>query len=342
MTETASETQPILAFRGVTRRFHGQTLPAVDSVDLEVAHGEILALIGESGSGKTTLLRLAAGLELPDAGEVLIEGECVAGGRLRRRPLPPEKRRFGLVSQDGALFPHLVGERNVAYGLRGMDTAAKAARVAECLGVVGLADKAKRYPHELSGGERQRLALARALAPRPRLILLDEPFSHLDPALRRRLREEIREILARLSQTALLVTHDPEDALAIANRVAILERGQVAQTGTPREVYLHPASKYCAERFGPANRVVDAESGEIQWTRPEDARWIACEVAEEGTSVAVESVRPLGHLWEVRVVPETDPGERWLCFLKEGALLKAGDRGRVAWRGAPETVVWKS
>jgi len=337
-----TEPPPLLAFHRVSRRFPSQSRPAVDAVDLSVERGEILALIGESGSGKTTLLRLAAGLELPDEGEVLIEGVCVAGGEARDRPLPPEKRRFGLVSQDGALFPHLKAEANVAYGLSGMSRDERVARVAECFAVVDLVGKERRYPHELSGGERQRLALARALAPRPRLILLDEPFSHLDPALRRRLREEIREILAGLSQTALLVTHDPEDALAIASRVAILERGKLVQTGTPSEVYLSPASQYCAERFGPANRVHDPVTGEDQWARPEDARWISCELADEGEAVVVESVRPMGNIWEVRVLPEGQGGEKWLCFLKEGGQIHPGERGRVAWRGSPDRVAWKS
>ncbi len=332
----------MLEFRGVSCRYRSQNHPAVEGFDIEVAEGEILALIGESGSGKTTLLRLAAGLEEPDGGSVWLGGECVAGEGRDGLMVPPEKRRLGLVFQDGALFPHLKAAKNVAYGLTGTDRAARDARVAHCLGIVGLGGKEKRYPHELSGGERQRLALARALAPSPRLLLLDEPFSHLDPALRRRLREEIRDLLKDLGQTALLVTHDPEDALAIASRVAILDRGRLLQTGSPSEVYRHPLNLYCAERFGPANRVVERGTGVMAWRRPEDARWISCELAEEGDMVTVEDVRPMGNVFEVRVKPDGYEGERWLCFLKEVAHLQAGDRGRVAWRGSPDPVSWKS
>ncbi|MBP82407.1 MAG: hypothetical protein CMO61_01005 [Verrucomicrobiales bacterium] len=335
-----TETDRLLSFREVTRCFAQQQCPAVDSVTLSVEKGEILALIGESGSGKTTLLRLAAGLEVPDGGEVLLEGEVVADGD--GNLVPPEKRRLGLMFQDGALFPHLSAWKNVAYGLRGLESKVQKARISEILEMVDLTGKEKRFAHELSGGERQRLALGRALAPRPRLLLLDEPFSHLDPSLRRKLREEISNILTQLGQTALLVTHDPEDALAIASRVAILDRGRVVQTGLPSEVYQSPASRYCAERFGPANSVTDAMTGEVKWMRPEDARWISCEVADEGHMTTVASVRPMGNLYEVIVIPDDDPENRWLCFFKGGEMIRPGDRGKVAWRGKPDQVAWKT
>ena len=155
-------------------------------------------------------------------------------------------------------------------------------------------------------------------------------------------REEIRDILQRLGQTALLVTHDPEDALAIASRVVIIDGGNLMQTGTPAEVYRYPANQYCAERFGPANRVLDHATGKETWKRPEDARWIPCDVANEGDPVVIEAIREMGAIYEVRVAPGTQPGEIWLCFLKEGEILKPGDHGRVAWRGTPERVAWKS
>lgn len=337
-----SESEPILSFQNVSRQYDAQAVPAVNDVSLEVREGEVLALIGESGSGKTTLLRLAAGLEFPDVGRVLIGGKMMADAAHPRAEIPPERRRLGLVFQDGALFPHLNASKNVAYGLKKQSRSEKADRVAECFELVDLKGKENRFPHELSGGERQRLALARALAPQPRLILLDEPFSHLDPALRRKLREEIRSILSALGQTALMVTHDPEDALAISSRVAILNEGRVLQTGSPTEVYREPVDQYCAERFGPANGVRDPESGELCWKRPEDARWISCEIADEGCMVTVESVRSMGHIWEVRVAPDGYENESWLCFLKEGARIQPGERGRVAWRGNPDPVAWKS
>lgn len=328
-----SNPDSILAFENVTRKYLSQENPAVDEVSLELPQGEVLALIGESGSGKTTLLRLAAGLESPDSGKVCIEGEVVADAASPRSEVPPEKRRIGLVFQDGALFPHLNAVRNVAYGLKSLSREEIARRVSVCLELVDLSGKEKRFPHELSGGERQRLALARALAPQPRLLLLDEPFSHLDPALRRKLREEIRSILVSLGQTAMMVTHDPEDALAISTQVAILNEGKILQTGTPSEVYRDPVDQYCAERFGPANCVPDGENGALCWKRPEDAFWIPeSEPDGNGTPVTVVSVRLLGANWEVRVLPEGEEGNGWVCYFPESVRLQEGDQGRVGWR----------
>ncbi|MDF1811750.1 MAG: ABC transporter ATP-binding protein [Verrucomicrobiales bacterium] len=326
-----TERTPKLAFKNVTRQFSQQDLPAVNGISLDVADREIFALIGESGSGKTTLLRLAAGLESPDGGEVLIDGETVANGNALQ--VPPEKRRLGLVFQDGALFPHMNATANVGYGLRKMNPEEKAQRISECFETVGLAGMENRFPHELSGGERQRLALARALAPKPRLLLLDEPFSHLDPALRRKLREEIRDILTRLKKTVLLVTHDPEDALALATQVAVIKRGEVRQIGTPSDVYRFPVDQYCAERFGPANEVREPASEKVRWTRPEDARWIADPNSDEGHPVTIDSVRPMGSQVEVKVTPEGYDGKKWLCLFAEREHLKPGQTGRVDWQG---------
>ena len=316
-----TDSPAILRFEDVSRRFAKNETPAVDRVSLDIPAGEIFALIGASGSGKTTLLRIAAGLDSPDSGKVYLGEICVADAGKPAQNLPPEHRQIGLVAQEGALFPHLNVTKNVAFGLAG---------------------KEKRFPHELSGGERQRLALARALAPGPEILLLDEPFSHLDPSLRRTLREEIKSILSELRQTALLVTHDPEDALAIAHHLAVLESGRVIQQGAPADVYRNPVNQYCAERFGAANGVLDPETGETKWTRPEEARWLSCEVADEGTAVTVLSVTPLGHLYEVRVQTDDEKKSEWLCILREGEFLKTGDKGRIAWRGNPGTVAWKS
>lgn len=340
----ASDPPHPLAFEGVTRRFDRSSRPAVDGVDLHVGAGEIVGLIGESGCGKTTLLRLAAGLESPDAGSVYLAGRGVAGEAAPAGgEVPPERRRVGLVFQDGALFPHLTARKNVAYGLDRLARGDREERIAKNLERVGLADKADRYPHQLSGGERQRLALARALAPEPDLVLLDEPFSHLDPALRRHLREEIRDLLGQLRQAALLVTHDPEDALAIASRVAVMNEGRLRQTGTPTEVYRHPIDRYCAERFGPANRVIDPATGGERWLRPEAAAWKAGENGPTDTDahpVRVTSVRPLGNGHELRVRPtEADPahGETWICLHRdpETAPPIPGDLGRIKWSPPP-------
>ncbi|MEM9281410.1 MAG: ABC transporter ATP-binding protein, partial [Verrucomicrobiota bacterium] len=275
--------------------------------------------------------RIAAGLDFPDSGEVLIDGRVVASSA--GIDLPPEKRKLGLVFQDGALFPHLTVYRNVSYGLSGLSRVNQRGRVSECLDLVKLTGKEKRYPHELSGGERQRLALARALAPKPRLLLLDEPFSSLDLALRRELREEIRDILGGLGQTALLVTHDPEDALALATRVAVLEKGQIRQVGTPDEIYRLPIDQYCAERFGPANRVVDGESGKVFWKRPEDAEWIADSTSDVGWPVRVLSVRSGGRNLEVNLISEDGEDARWVCLFDLDIPLTTGAQGRVVWRG---------
>jgi iron(III) transport system ATP-binding protein len=226
---------------GIHKSF-GKT-PALAGASLEVAEGSLVALLGPSGSGKTTMLRVIAGFESPDAGAVAIGGRTVAGPGIWEEP---ERRRIGMVFQTGALFPHLTVARNVGFGN------ASAARVDECLALVGLADRGKSYPHELSGGERQRVALARALAPEPEVVLLDEPFASLDAGLRNALREEVAGILRSAGTSALLVTHDQQEALSLADVVAVMRSGRVEQTGSPRDVYARPTSRWVAEFLGDA------------------------------------------------------------------------------------------
>lgn len=223
---------------------------AACGLDLTVAPGELVTLIGPSGCGKSTALRLVAGLERPDSGRIVIAGETVAGpGRFRQ----PEQRRVGLVFQDHALFPHLSVERNVAFGLTDLPRKDRAARVAEVLGLVRLADKARRYPHELSGGEQQRVALARALAPRPAVVLLDEPFSSLDENLRAQVRAELVGVLRSTGTTALFVTHDQTEALSIGDRVVVMQAGRIEQADTPQRVFESPASRFVASFMGDAD-----------------------------------------------------------------------------------------
>ncbi len=247
------EARPVVACAGLHRRF-GE-VHAVDGLDLVLRAGEIAALLGPSGCGKTTLLRLLAGFERPDAGTIALGGTIVAGGR---RFVPPEQRRIGMVFQEYALFPHLDVEANVGYALgRRPD----GARVAEVLDLVGLGGLGDRRPDELSGGQQQRVALARALAPTPQLILLDEPFSNLDAALRDRVRTEVRDILRAAGVTALLVTHDQEEALSLADTVSVMCAGRIEQTGPPEEVYGSPATRWVAEFLGEVDVLPGEASG---------------------------------------------------------------------------------
>jgi iron(III) transport system ATP-binding protein len=230
---------------GVTKRFGATT--AVDEASLCVEYGEVVALLGPSGCGKTTLLRLIAGFEDPDVGTVEVGGRRVAGAGTW---IPPEQRRVGMVFQDYALFPHLTVAENVGFGL---PRRARAARVAELLAIVGLDTLGRRYPHELSGGQQQRVALARALAPSPELVLLDEPWSNVDPFLRETLRAEVSDIIRPLGVTVLLVTHDREEAFSVADRIALMRDGAVVQEGTSEEIYFSPVSRWAAEFVGAAN-----------------------------------------------------------------------------------------
>jgi iron(III) transport system ATP-binding protein len=238
---------------GLTKSFGPKR--AVDGVDLLVERGVICALLGPSGCGKTTTLRLIAGFERPDAGTVAVGERLVAGGGTF---VAPERRLIGMVFQDYALFPHLSVEQNVAYALGRRH---EAARVAEVLDLVGLEGMGDRSPHELSGGEQQRVALARALAPTPEVILLDEPFSNLDASLRARVRQEMREILVAAGVTALFVTHDQEEALSLADRVAVMRAGRIEQEGTPEEVYGRPTSRWVADFLGDAEIVPGTAQG---------------------------------------------------------------------------------
>ena len=219
---------------------------ALAGVSLELHPGEIVALLGPSGCGKTTLLRIAAGLERPAAGDVHAGGRRLAGPDLF---VEPEDRGIGLVFQDYALFPHLDVAANVGFGLAGRPRAEIRATVADLLDRIGLADRGRSYPHMLSGGEQQRVALARALAPRPAVLLMDEPFSNLDQRLRRGMRAETAALLRASGAAALLVTHDPDDALAVADRIALMRDGVLAQVGTPEEVWHHPVDRGAAAVF---------------------------------------------------------------------------------------------
>ncbi|MBS0544024.1 MAG: ABC transporter ATP-binding protein [Proteobacteria bacterium] len=219
----------------------------VHRLSLQLEKGQIGCLLGPSGCGKTTVLRCIAGFEPLAGGKIRLDGAIVSGAGVH---LPPERRRIGMVFQDYALFPHLTVAENVAFGLRGERASARRERVGELLALVGLAEHGRKYPHEMSGGQQQRVALARALAPRPSLLLLDEPFSNLDVELRERLSLEVREIIKATDTTAILVTHDQHEAFAVADEIGIMNQGCIQQWDTPYNLYHRPASRFVADFIG--------------------------------------------------------------------------------------------
>jgi putrescine transport system ATP-binding protein len=237
---------PLVRFEGVAKRF-GDTA-AVDGVTLDIAEGEFFALLGPSGCGKTTLMRMLAGFEAPDQGRILLAGDDVAA-------LPPHRRPVHMMFQSYALFPHLSVAKNIAFGLRQQRLAKPEveARVEEMLALVRLEGLGDRKPDQLSGGQRQRVALARAIAPKPRILLLDEPMAALDRKLREETQLELMALQRRLGMTFMIVTHDQDEAMVVADRMAVMRDGRVEQIGAPREVYDHPASRYVAQFIGEAN-----------------------------------------------------------------------------------------
>ncbi len=234
-----------LELREVCKSYAG--IAAVDRLSLIVPAGRIGCLLGPSGSGKTTALRAIAGFERPDAGEILAGGEALSAPGAW---VPPERRRIGMVFQDYALFPHLDALANVAFGLRDAERGIRRRRALEMLELVGLADQTAKLPHELSGGQQQRVALARALAPRPRLVLLDEPFSNLDAEVRMDLAQQVRAALVAEGATALLVTHDQREAFAIADEIGVMRAGRLEQWDAPWRLYHSPATRFVADFVG--------------------------------------------------------------------------------------------
>ncbi len=337
---------PMLETRGLTRRFPGADGPALEGVSLSLERGEVMGLVGESGSGKTTLLRLVAGLDAPSAGTVDVAGRRVSG---EGAWVPPEGRPLGMLFQEGALFPHLTLARNVEFGIRDRPAAERRSRREEVLSRVGLAGRGDRYPHQLSGGERRRAALARALAPAPELLLLDEPFTGLDERLTAKLAEEVAGILRDTGTTALVVLHDTYEVLPLADRIAVLEEGRLAQVGRPEAVYRRPASEYVARLFGPANMVVGRRRDGGIWTpvgrlpgsggapggeevrlcfRPRDF-----EIADEGSGGVAATVTRVGYRGdrlEARMRVEAG-GEECLLVVHCSAerTIRRGDRVRL-------------
>ena len=259
--DTSTQAPQLLRLGGVTVRFTAAGRPALDAVDLDVAAQEIVCVLGPSGSGKSTLLRVVAGLQHADAGQVLLEGR-------EQRGVPAHRRGVGLMFQDHQLFPQRDVEGNVAFGLRmrGTSRADRERTVTELLDLVGLPGAQRRAVASLSGGEQQRVALARALAPRPRLLMLDEPLGQLDRGLRERLVVELRRLFRELGTTVLAVTHDQGEAFALADRVVVMQDGRIAQSGTPLEVWQRPASEFVARFLGFDNVVEATVQGEAAAT----------------------------------------------------------------------------
>ncbi|WP_047243589.1 putative 2-aminoethylphosphonate ABC transporter ATP-binding protein [Chromobacterium subtsugae] len=326
-----------LSVHGLSRRFGG--FAALDAVSLSIRKGEFVCLLGPSGCGKTTLLRLIAGLDAPDDGRILLSGRDITDAA-------PAKRDYGIVFQSYALFPNLTVADNIAYGLTPRrDKARHEPRVRELLDVVGLPGAERKYPSQLSGGQQQRVALARALATAPGLLLLDEPLSALDARVRERLRDELKSLQKRLGVTTLMVTHDQEEALAIADRVVVMNAGRVEQVGTPAQIYRQPASRFVAQFVGAANwlpaqrqgsreaRVgacvlhLDAplpEGGPLTlFLRPEDIlvkdRW---EPRPNTLLARVEDVSFGGAMTRVRLRPEGMPGQTLLAELCPSMLRR--------------------
>ena len=336
---------PFLAVEGLTKRF--DRVVAAEDVTLSLARGEMLALLGPSGSGKTTVLRLLAGFETPDAGRILVEGEDVTA-------VEPVRRRFGMVFQHYALFPHLDVGRNVGFGLEslGVRGAEQAERVVRALTLVDLAGLERRRVDQLSGGQQQRVALARALAPEPEVILLDEPFSNLDAELRASVREDVRQILREAGMTAVLVTHDQEEALSIADRVAVMLDGKIVQVGSPEELYHRPASRMIADFIGDVPFVPGEASGRRARTvlgdiplhgafegpvdvmlRPEMLRLSPAGAPEhhEGTPATIVSRAFFGH--DQLLTLKLDSGQMLKARLGAYGGFRPGDQVLVSVRG---------
>ncbi|HEX5375814.1 MAG TPA: ABC transporter ATP-binding protein [Solirubrobacterales bacterium] len=330
-----------LRLRGLRKSF-GDVV-AVDGVDLAVEPGATCALLGPSGCGKTTTLRLIAGLETPDAGSVEIGGETVSTAK---RSLPPERRQIGMVFQDYALFPHLDVAGNVGYGLgRRPDRD----RVEQMLATVGLGDLGDRHPYELSGGQQQRVALARALITRPRAVLLDEPFSNLDAGLREHVREEVRAILQAQGVTSVFVTHDQEEALSLADIVAVVNAGRIEQVGTPEEVYSRPATRWVASFLGEievlpgtvAGGTVDCELGQFSHANGSDEE---VDVLIRPESLAVGIMEPADGRGsrEAVVVSRSFYGHDQMLELRlaSGRTVRARRLGFPAWHPGDRVRVW--
>lgn len=311
-----------MSFKNISRKFGA--VSALDDVTLEVKPGETMCLLGESGCGKTTLLRIAAGIETLTSGRVLINGKEVCGPNIH---VAPEKRRVGLVFQDYALFPHLTILKNVMFGLTALNSKDAEIVAQQALTRVRMADYADAYPHMLSGGQQQRIALARAVAPRPGVLLLDEPFSGLDTVLREQVREETMAVLRETLATSIIVTHDPEEALYLGDRVALMRNGKIEQVGTAEDLYLRPRNGFVAGFFGGLNTFSTVvEGGNVttplgQFAAPGFGNGTEVDIFVRVEGVEVKDVSQNDGLAHGRVLSERFAGDKRLI-----SVLVDGDR----------------
>lgn len=343
-----------LRVEGLTKSFDGSTV-VLDGVDLDVSQGATVALLGPSGCGKTTLLRMIAGLESPDAGVVELGGQTLSGDGVF---VAPEARRIGMVFQDWALFPHLTVGRNVGFGLPRRERN-ESPRILELLDLVSLGGLENRPPALLSGGQQQRVALARALAPRPEMLLLDEPFSNLDASLRGQVRGEVHRLLSDLGVTTVFVTHDQDEAFVMGDAVAVMNEGRIVQVGTPEQIYQHPASRWVAGFVGDANFVAGDADGRVAETvlgrlslsadlsgtvevlvRPE-ALSISAAASHTGPGCegVVSLVEYLGH--STRYVVDC-AGVDFMVRSGSDPILRRGDRARIECRESSPLVAFQA
>lgn len=280
-----------IQLKNISKFYHKSLEPAVEQLDLEIEKGEIITLLGPSGCGKTTTLRMIAGFEQPTTGFIRIGDEIVFD---EKRSLPPEKRGIGMVFQDYALFPHLTIEKNVMFGLTKWKAKEKKERAQEVLELVGLGDYGQRYPNELSGGQQQRVALARAIAPRPQVVLMDEPFSNLDASLREKMRYDVTDILRRTNTTAIIVTHDQKDAFAVSDRVVVMNEGVIQQIATPKEMYRCPTNCFVAQFVGKTNLLRGTLTDDMKHIETHIGRVCLPKKTEKDLDNVTISVRPEG------------------------------------------------
>ena len=319
-----------LVFSNITHRYGSS--PVLHKLNLTIEPGQITCLLGPSGGGKSTLLRLAAGLEKVQAGEVIVNNKVLASSQ--QHP-PPEARPIGLMFQENALFPNMTVAENIAFGLRGQPRKEQSRKVESLLSLIGLADYGNRYPHQLSGGQQQRIALARSLAPEPQILLMDEPYASIDVTLRRTLREAARRTIKEQGTTAILVTHDPEEAMEMADNIAVLDNGDIAQIGTPQEVFERPANAAVASLFGGAQVIPVSETQADGFLTQYGMIHAAQNLASTHKKAELLVVRPQGIRLELDANSDISisdlryVGNEWLAFITNNKLPTATEPLRV-------------